>query len=329
MRWSGPPKISCSVLVTAEDDFINSDAAYHEVMGGAAQLSAMAHDLLPTDKSESLSLLGTLHFPVPARYAVSNFVSASLAPAETPPQPSGIGPLDAVAAIASAVPQALALLTSTRSITSKAPSPDQLAAAASIAGSLSSTRSSGIEVLHDTFRLLPPGDVVDNQLNQLKLCRQALVDLDSGTNRSSDDSKLTAATPGGVADAARRKGLVSAIDAFLTAAFAVGGEGKRAPVVQAKARSILHSGPDRDRQITHLLLVRAASGSTSQLVEDRPLLMHDKVSVVASSSVTYLLLECDTNRVVAGGTESGLATINGTIGSAFEFGAISVSSFPS
>jgi hypothetical protein len=69
---------------------------------------------------------------------------------------------------------------------------------------------------------------------------------------------------------------------------------------------------------THVLLVKAESGSTQQVVDDQPLWWKDRLQVVALVDLTYMLIETTNSAIVAGGGASGEAVARGKIGKTFD-----------
>lgn len=109
----------------------------------------------------------------------------------------------------------------------------------------------------------------------------------------------------------------AAMDKF-TASLQTTAEGaKRSPLAAAILREQLHSPAGDGARITHVLLIKAEPGSAQQLLDDRPLAFKDKFSTIATSSVTYILIETTQGKVIKAGSMGGEAKASGSIGSEF------------
>jgi chromosome segregation ATPase len=207
----------------------------------------------------------------------------------------------AIGAVAAAIPSVLSLLSAHRSITTTSGPADDMSAAASVAGALVKA-DPGALVRHDGFRTLSGGSRIYQALGSLRQKRRALaarVQLAAADEGTAKDEAAEQAGP-----------VIAAIDQFVASVTAVAPEGRRSALTSAALREGLHDGTVR-----HVLLVTASSSSSSQLVNDRPLMWKDAFCVVAAASVTYLLVQTSDGRVVAGGTGSGTATLRGKINS--------------
>lgn len=204
-----------------------------------------------------------------------------------------------VGAVAAAIPQVISLLSAHRSITTTSASVDDLSAAVSVAGALVRADASAT-VWHDGFRTLSGDSAIYKAFESLR-----------------DKRRMLALRPGedgnGAGQPDRRAGLsdslATAIDQFAAGVTAVPPGATRSMLTSAALREGLHEGA-----VGHVLLVKGSGSSSSQVVGDRPLWWKDTFSVIATASVTCLLVRADDGRVVAGRTGSGTATLSGKIG---------------
>jgi hypothetical protein len=132
-----------------------------------------------------------------------------------------------------------------------------------------------------------------------------------------DEHELEVATVKlGLADS-----LLTYTDAFVTSITSVSAGAKRSPLAVAAARERLHDveAPVNIDQpeFTHVLLVRGNGGSAQQTVDDRRW-RDDRYAVVATATITYLLLQTSDSAVLAAGNAGGSAAGSGTIGDGFE-----------
>jgi hypothetical protein len=308
------------VILTSDSDLASSDGNYLDVKNGLDQLTAAADRL-----------------------------AAELSRAPDTVETASVGAL--TAAFAAALPSVLSLLSAHRSIATKVVTVNDIAALSAVAGRLQDKKK---KVQLDDFRLVPDGGIA-NQVTQLHERRRCLVKIklaldqtriSSETTRASLEEQLkelrtelsearkagksveqiqrkiesttrerdSAATEG--KDATVRVGLVDdaleSIDTFGDALKTIPEGGKRSPLVSASLREQLHG---TDPKASHLLLVKAASGSTAQVVDDRPFWFNDRFTVIGSVSVSFVLLDTDSRLVTAAGVATGTARVAGKIGS--------------
>jgi hypothetical protein len=125
--------------------------------------------------------------------------------------------------------------------------------------------------------------------------------------------------------------LQTSVDAFITALTTIPEGAKRSPLEIAAWREGLRdvrfsedasdpapSTQQPDPGFTHVLLVKGNTGSVQQTLDDKPLWFKDRYSVVATASITYMLIQTDDGQMLAAGIESGSATGTGKIGNDFE-----------
>jgi hypothetical protein len=214
---------------------------------------------------------------------LTNLIEAAEALSPPPAQRDLVAPATVATTLAAAVPSVLGLLTSKRSLTTGAVATDDLSAAAAVAGALLAAKKT---VHHDDFRTVPQQSPILDQLGVLQSRRRRLARLKSAA-----------------ADA-----LIAEIDQFVTSAFAVPSGAKRSALTIALLR---HDGP--------VLLVKAQGGASTQLVNDRPLLFKDRVSVVTTVGISYLLTEPPGGHLVAAGVKVGRANLSGVIGKSLDW----------
>ena len=272
---------SVKVLITTDPDLVTSDAAYLETKDGLDELERAAGRLLAPDQRQLLRMVGTF----------------------------GVG-----AMLAGALPSVLSLFSAHRTITAQAIPADDLIAATSVAATLAEGDRNATVILDD-FRVLKRGKVAE-KVAVVRQKRQQLVEkrLQMAAGSAPDtagDSDVGDDGPdvtGEVIDA-----LVTLIDAYLVALFTVPAGAKRSPYTNAVLREQLHTG-----EVLHVVLVKGSAGSAHQLVGDRPLWLDDKFSTIASTGVSYLIVDTADGRVRAGGTHSASYSISGDIGDEFK-----------
>ena len=104
------------------------------------------------------------------------------------------------------------------------------------------------------------------------------------------------------------------IDAFVTILTNVPDGASRSLLTTAALREGLHADA-----FGYVLLVKAQSASTMQLVNNKPLWMKDTFSLIATASITWLLLEARNGDVVDGDVTTGTAQLNGKMGRSLDF----------
>ena len=114
--------------------------------------------------------------------------------------------------------------------------------------------------------------------------------------------------------------VVSAIDTFLVAIRAVPQGAKRNALASADLHELLHAAAGSDdagaEGFSHVLLVKAQAGQINQLLDNKPLFLADKFSVIADVTVTYMLIQSSNSRVATAGTVTGTVRGYGKIGEA-------------
>ena len=84
------------------------------------------------------------------------------------------------------------------------------------------------------------------------------------------------------------------------------------------AAAILREGL-HDGTIKYVLFVKSQSASGAQLVNDKPLWLDDKFSVLAAASISWVLVDPASGEVLDADVTTGTAQANGKIGETFEF----------
>jgi hypothetical protein len=278
------------VLVTSDDDLAGSDGVYHDVNGALAQLTAAALALVEKPAVSERD--------APTTFAFGPAALTTLAPA-----------------LMAQIPALLGVFSARRTLTSAVADKNDLAAAAAVAHGLleegaPGSRVSGGTVVHDGFRLLPTGGVIRrfSALVELrrKLTERKLQLEQEKSDAGGDDAK--------VGELSVLLGMVdsvsSAIDNFSKLLVAAPEGGGRSPLTLAAMREDLRG----DGGFTHVLLVKSEGGSVHQSIDDKPFMIDDKVTVLATASLTWMLIETAGNAVVAAGIDIGKATARGKIG---------------
>lgn len=253
------------ILLTSDADLATADAVYHDVTVGIAQLEKAAETLLASTDAA--------------------FVA------------------DTMATLAAAVPATLSLLSAHRTVSTAAVTVSDLAAAAAVAGALTTDST---DVIHDTFRLVPT-DSVFQKFKQLGKMRQLLVErklkLEGQENAANEKVRL------GLID-----GVITAIDTFSAAIRTVATNAKRSPLASAALYEQLHC---EQNKFSHVLLIKAEGGQAQQTTDNRPFWFKDKFSTFVDVNLLYFLIETPSSKIIKAGTVNATATTRGTIGENF------------
>ena len=332
-------------LLTSDPDLATSDAVYLDVRTGLDQLSTAADKLLAAAKPEA-GLEEAAEAQGDKEALGAGAVTGALGAAVGGPAGMAAG------ALAAAVPSVLSLLSAHRSISTYPATVDDTAALAAVGGALAEWK-----VKLDDFRLVPEGEITEaaselqtrrSQLVELKLTQDQTRSRGAAVRSASEERirELNAQL-----DKAREKGLsvedilrsikeekeardlasmtekrsavfigliesaLSTIDAFVAKLTTVPAGGKRSPLAAAALREQFRS--NGDAKISKVLLVKAASGSVAQLLNDRPLWFKDRFMMIGSVSVSYVLIDPSDSTVEAAGQAPGTASVKGTIGKEF------------
>ena len=269
-----------SVLVTSDGDLAGSDAAYHSTVASLKRLRTWARSVL-----------------------------AATEPPE-PPKRQGIIPaLPVAAAVASAIPGIVSLLSAHRSVTTAKGTIDDVAAGAAVAGALKGGNAKR-RIFHDATRTLPTGGAIMKEVDGLYRLREKLIarKAELEVRKPADDADKLAAN---IALAAK---VAESIEDGLATLMAVGEGSTRSPLAAAILREGLHDGT-----IKYVLFVKSQSASGAQLVNDKPLWLDDKFSVLAAASISWVLVDPASGEVLDADVTTGTAQANGKIGETFEF----------
>ena len=309
---SGPAGVSPSgTTVSGEQPILGGALAMKGLRSAAEKVVAVVHGKAPAAKSILVTSETDLATSDAAYLAVRNSLdelhaaATQLLEQEWPPP---MTELAAVGVVADLIPSVLGMLAAKRAVSTFATSVDDLSAAANVIGALIDAQRD-YDVVHDDFRMRGPG-AIDERLGEL------------GTKRGSLVEAAQVAVPAGyeaewIARKERIKTLIAAIDAFTISVQTVPTGSTRSTLTNAALYEGLHTG-----KIDHVLLVKGVAGSGAQIVTDRPLWFKDKFSVVATTNITYVLLNVATNQIAHSGTASATVSLHGTIGTKLgdEFG---------
>jgi len=279
------------VLVIDDPELTTSDATYQDVDASLTQLTAAAEEALnepesstgeagPPDRGETFAL-----------------------------------PLAGISAVASAIPALLGVFSAQRTLSASDISKNDLAAAAALVGAVLAVEGPAPELLHDDVRVLPVDGTTATKHATLVTLRRRLatlqVDLEAQKAEVQESDK--AASTRIRARLGRIASACSAIDQFSASAVTAPQGGGRSPLSMAAAREQLHDG-----HFTHVLLVKSEGGSVQQTLDDKPFMFGDKVSIVAASSITWILFDVATNAILGADTAGGTATAHGKVGDRIE-----------
>jgi hypothetical protein len=280
------------VLVTSDAELASGDATYRDVSSGLTALTGLANELLAT--------------PIPGQGGGREAAAEAV----------GLG-VTSLAAVATAVPQLLSLISAERSLSTAAITFTNLAAAAAVAGDLAGREGMAGRVVHDDFRLLPTGGIRTEVIALEDRRRDLLarkLHLAGAKDAAGSNAGLVARI---VEQQSLVDSLLASIDAFTTALRVVPTGGRRSPLTTAALHELLHVGGDR--RFTHVLLVKAGPAQSAQLTDDRPLMFADRFSILVEVNVTYMLLATDSGAIVKAGSMSTQAAAHGSLGDSIRF----------
>lgn len=214
----------------------------------------------------------------------------------------GFGPVSVAAGAAKLLPGLLSLLSARRSVQATTSTVDDDAALMGVAGVLAAS-DPGALVLVDRTRLLGTDGPTMTAWSGLQAAADRL------------DASLAEWKDADPADPRLAEGanLSATCRTAIAALVAVPDKGSASPLALAALQDVLHSG-----EVRGLLVVRGGAASSTQLVDDRPLLSEDKWAAVATATISYLLVDLrHGSRVLAGGMLSGSAQARGELGKDF------------
>ena len=223
----------------------------------------------------------------------------------------------AVGAIAGAIPGVLSLLAANRTINTYVATVDDVAATAAVAGAICDGLKHKQVVIHDDFRLLPEGAVRRKSLH-LETLRYQLIGKKLGM---AAEVKADLQGAAGVRSALIDT-LLAAMSAFSANVTVVPPGGARSPLAAAALREQMHGD---EPSIRYVLLIKATAGSSSQVIDQRPLWFADRFTTVSSLGLTYLMIDTKSSSVVCGGSVGASAGLYGSVGSKFEVQPIAIS----
>jgi hypothetical protein len=303
------------ILVTSDPDLASSDTVYMDVKTGLKELFGAAD-----------TLLKAVDAPMDARGL----------------EPVGSA-LDAVSAVATAVPAVLSLFSAKRTLSTGEVTPTDLAASAAVAGEMKQANANDT-IVHDNFRLVPPDNAISILVEEVAAGRQELVawkitlgdrkaglqeqrvavqaELDQLKKATAPDQTKIDAKSEELAGLQRQlssidarlgmiESLLAAIDGYLTTIRTPAG-GQRSPLATASLHAQLHA--EGATGFTHVLLVKAQAGQAQQELENRPLWWRDKFSVAVDVSLTHMLIETKASGIEAAGSKTVSRTAHGKIG---------------
>lgn len=326
------------ILITTDPDLASSDAAYLDVSNGVEALidaadeamGAVAEEIADEEiADERFDKVLTLTGPVEA----------------------------AMGAVAAAVPAVLSLFSAKRSLSTFAVTVDDVTATAAVAGKLADLDDVKVQLddfrtvpqgplaarvralqdkRHDLFERKV---TLDQERAKHARERAALDERIKALDATADEAraegkqpaaetldeirKVTAARDEVAAleqTAATRLAVVQdvldAVETFSTAVTGVPEGAKRSALTAACLREQLRGAGDE--AFTDVLLIKATAGSATQLLDDRPLLFEDKLTVIAGMNVSWVLLDPATNYVKTAGTATATAKITGNVGGTIE-----------
>jgi hypothetical protein len=320
------------VLVTSDAELATSHAAYIDVVTGLDQLFETAEDLIDKiSRADTLEFLPVVPAIAALAGAVPGLLSLFSAHRTVTTAPVTVGDLAAAAATAGALKRAepggtvvhddFRVLETSRvhqKLAALSKKREELVGHRIALESEKTAKSTELEAAHANIKEITaqlqaaPADAQPALRAKLKETQDEAASLEQA---------ISAATV--------KLGLIesvqSAIDAFVASLTAVPEGGKRSPLAQAAMREHLHDVADSTKPtdkdpgaFTHVLLVKGNGGSAVQTVEDRPLWWKDKFAVIATASITYMLLETAGSSILAAGNLGGSATGFGSIGDQFE-----------
>jgi hypothetical protein len=206
-----------------------------------------------------------------------------------------------LAAAASVLPQAVSLLLPRRSIATGEVTVSDLAASAAVMDELV---SAGIAVSHADFRLVRTDGVYaaveDLNDRRIKLVEKRLKLAKSEEEPESEADAATVEAIGAV---------VGAIDSLTTSIRATGANGGRSRLSIAALAETLHEG----ERVSHVLLVKAQTGSATELREDRAV-QADTFATIVDAHVTFMVLDTKTGEIVDVGTQTATVMASGKVG---------------
>lgn len=287
---------------------------------GAQALEAAAAKIIPVVKGslgDDYTVLVTTELDVVTRDVnhqsvverLGALTSAVAAFLEGPPTPEegedgavdglGFGPAAVAAGAAKLLPGLLSLVSARRSVQNTSSTADDDAVLMCVAGVLARS-DPGALVLADRTRLLGTD-------GPTMVAWRALNDAADGLDETLAQWKAADPADPRLVDGAT---LSTTCRTAIASLVAVPEKATGSALALSAQQDVLHSG-----RVRGLLVVKGGAASSTQLVDDRPLMYKDKYNVVSSASISYLLVDLTKgSRVLAGGMLTGSKQAHGEIG---------------
>lgn len=221
--------------------------------------------------------------------------------------PSGLGAV--AVGLAKLLPGLLSLVSAKRVLKTSTSTPDADIVLMAVAGAIAPSEKVTPVVVEKT-RLLTESGAVGTAWNEYEYALRRLEEAIAEEKTAQSESKQEGEDP--------RKSWLESATTTLTAGRAAASAltalpegGSLSLLAQASLQEVLH-----DEKLGGLLVLKAGTASATQLIDDRPLLFDDPLSVVSTATIAYLLISpTEGSRVLAGGLAHGIAQLTGSIGS--------------
>jgi len=221
--------------------------------------------------------------------------------------PSGLGAV--AVGLAKLLPGLLSLVSAKRVLKTSTSTPDADIVLMAVAGAIAPSEKVTPVVVEKT-RLLTESGAVGTAWNEYEYALRRLEEAIAEEKTAQSESKQEGEDP--------RKSWLESATTTLTAGRAAASAltalpegGSLSLLAQASLQEVLH-----DEKLGGLLVLKAGTASATQLIDDRPLLFDDPLSVVSTATIAYLLISpTEESKVLAGGLAHGIAQLTGSIGS--------------
>jgi len=218
---------------------------------------------------------------------------------------AGIVAAGAAAALAKLVPGVLGLVSANRTVASGDVPQDAYVTLLAVAGQIRSWDDPP-PLLIDETRLLQGATQVEKKFAELELnCHDLSVSLAQSMGRTDETF---------VKWAKGSKATLDLAQAAMSALSTVVAGSSISPLMAAAQQAVF-----ADQNVSHVVVIKPAGASTSQLVDDRPLTMKDPVHIVTTAAIAYATIDRATSHVIGAGVRTGESSLIGKIGSRFEF----------
>lgn len=300
-KTTAPDDILYSTLITTRA----LEKAAVEVVKAVKRTDTNAYRIFLTSDADLVSRDGHLRSLMSRLEALTAVVRGFLTAHEPRRDLAAGSVFGAATAAAKLIPGVLELFAANRTLAAKPITIDDARALTAVAGALADAEGDDFLQFDDT-RFLSANTNVQVQRDALE---SATVDLQvkvteerAKPTEEQDESWLAAAPS-----------LVKAGQDALAVLDAVPNGAKSSPLVSAIAIELM-----RESDMDFILVVQAAGGSATQLINDRPLNMKDPIYIGGTVALSYRLIEPGSSRIVAAGVATGSAHIRGTIASSIE-----------